>query len=230
MIVTNKIRELEEKLDKKEITKRTILGTDEERHLSEITPEYLSIEIRDFAKELAQLEQQIFKQKETEELFRYILSASLSKQDEKNSYFLTDKGLNKLPLMFARYFRPTGQFVHELHYLTIDRIKKSLLKTLDMLLKYPSSRHAWIPIWNAADNDCLEEMVPSLLGFHIQLTDAKMIFSVIIRSCDIKFLPFDLWFFLKIADFCLDYLNYIEWSLLLNVNIFNLHQYKNIGC
>ena len=225
MTINKEIKKIEEKLDKKETVTRTVLGTDEQRHLSEITGEYLSIEVEDYARELAELEKQIFKQEEVEKMFKHILFASLSSMPNP-PYNITGGQLEKLPAMFARYFQPAGLFACNLHYTTIERVRNSLLKTLNMLSEHPKSRHAYIPIWIPGDNDELGEMVPSLLGFHIQLTDTKMIFSVNIRSCDIDFLLYDIWYFLNIADFCLDYLDCAEQALTLNINIFNLHKYK----
>lgn len=225
------LKELREFLKEAEIGFREVLGENETVPMREMKDIKWTIasckkksELQDMIKEL---EEKIFKKAAVKNMFYYILEASTSTKRMPSYRISLDECL-ELPGMFVRYFNkiPGGKW--ELSYMTTDRVRKTLFKTIDYLRMHPTSRHGYVPIWDSEDNSVLTDKVPSLLGFYMQKGIYRDIwsFSILIRSCDIEFILYDAWFFLNIAKFCMDQLNsFPTEGVSVTFMLLNLHEY-----
>jgi hypothetical protein len=56
---------------------------------------------------------------------------------------------------------------------------------IDLLVKYPRTRQAWLPVWFPEDTGAVHgERVPCSLGYHFTLRNGKLDCHYVIRSCD----------------------------------------------
>jgi thymidylate synthase len=223
------MKELRERINQGPIVDRPRLGTKNRIRIQETNNVHLSTgkkSMIDISSYLEKLEDIIFGDRATEKVFNYIYNYSIG--DEITEYIIGQKEFEKLPGIIARYFiflsKGRNKNKYQLRYLTKDRVKQHLETTLSHLVNSKNSRHGYIPIWYPDDNYNLDRMVPSLLGFHIEQDIFDNItFTVLIRSCDIEFLLYDIWYFLNIARHCLWKLN--GHKIEVKINIFNLHKY-----
>ncbi len=218
----NILKRLTELLDNTQPTSRAILGTDKKLLFNEIRPFNFYLISKNYNNWIEKLENKLFILDSIKEVFYYIFNSSVSKSLVKPLFFNKKKYL-QLPDIFKRYFNKQ-ESTYKLSYLTINRMKNVLFPTLKFFQNNLSSRHIYFPIWNATDNRKLDSMVPSLIGFHVQIFQNELLTSVIIRSCDIDFFLYDFWYFLKITNFIHNYLNIKIKSLKLSMNIFNFHK------
>jgi len=60
-----------------------------------------------------------------------------------------------------------------------------LKDVVEMLIKYPTTRQAYLPVWFPEDTGAVHgERVPCTLGYHFMARDGKLNVNYFIRSCD----------------------------------------------
>ena len=218
------VKKLKDSLERAEVVHRPVLGSEKIMTARESLMESLSVKLSDPGDWIKCLERLIFSKKHDDNIrnmFEHILEQSVTRKPV--DFILSKKEHNKLPPIFGRYFS-AFENVFKLEYHTSKRVRDVIYKTVAELRNNPLTRHFYIPIWLPEDNSNLGTMVPSLLGFGVQKSAGCINMMVNLRSSDVEFILYDLWYFMKLLIWIMDETN-TNTQAKLTMVMFNLHKY-----
>lgn len=102
---------------------------------------------------------------------------------------------------------------------------------VDLLIKQPNTRQAYLPIWFPEDTGAVHgERVPCTLGYHFLIRDGQLHVTYFMRSCDVaRHLKDDIYMAVRLAQWVRDRISFLTkvtyWMGELTMHIVSLHSF-----